>query len=150
MRHERVRLNAEGLPERRHINLTQTTFAREGLCSWRTRSSSLTCAHTTARLALTEALNALNDHALISPSAYDQLTNELDEIANGLHALDWTRNGMERSLAETLEHNDPNEPVVLRDLIERRRCMELAQADLAAKANMLHEQVLQWLECAST
>jgi len=150
MRHERVRLNADGIPERRHVNIAHTDFVREGLCSWAMRSNSLTCAHTMARFVLADALAVLRDRGFISVTTYDELTHELDEIANELHALDWTRNGLEHALANALECTDHDPNTVLRGQLELRRSLEQAHADLTARAETLHEQVLRRLEVAST
>jgi hypothetical protein len=98
MYHERV----IGVVEPRlplDCHFTETNYERVGLCRSEVRAKRLGCCHTSARIKLEDAINALNGRTEESNQLCLWLRCELNWLDNQIHLLDHRKGKAERTLA---------------------------------------------------
>lgn len=121
MNHERViRVGESMLPGACHI--TESTYERVGLCRPEVRAQRLGCSHTSARIKLEDAINALNMRSDEGNRLRQQLHNELNWLDNQIHLLDHRKGEAEKTLARLLEDTDGTG-------VPNRRATELLEAE---------------------
>ena len=116
--HERV-IFESGKTLRRHANGVEFSFVRVGLCAWDDRHIQLACAHTTARHRLINVAEALAEQRLIEKDEARLIAERVVELANTIHAADWSKGELEAAYAVANQSSDAAKAEVLRVQIKR-------------------------------
>ena len=102
--HERV-LVSDGSPLRRTIG-EEKIFVRVGLFSPEDRIGQLSCAHTTARHDLQNIVRSLAELKVLPSEEAAAIHARINELADVIHAADWSRGALEAAYATAAESND--------------------------------------------
>ncbi len=146
--HEQV-IVEDGQAKRRSRGIgIQPALLRVGLCPAEHRARQLSCAHTTARYTLENAILALHDRGAIRDSEFHALQAALSHISETIHQTDWSNGEAETRYALMQERVAEGGPSVLEvpegkrqiaELVERhQRCVE--------QLRQMRDQILQLLD----
>ena len=81
----------------------EPALGRVGLCAAEHRARQLSCAHTTARYVLVDAVVVLQEHEILTAAEAQALRLEIEEISDTIHATDWSKGEAEACYALTRE-----------------------------------------------
>ena len=128
----------------------EPALLRTGLCPAEHRARQLSCAHTTARYALADAILALHERGALSDGEAHACQSEINSIADSIHQTDWSKGEAEARYALMQERAAEGATAVLgvpeaeqwiAELVERhQRCVE--------QLRRLQEHILQRLNSA--
>jgi len=137
MAHESIPLGSDGAPARNAAS--PSGYARAGICPAAMRERHIGCSHTTARLVLRDALDALTggDDAL--------LRDELRAVENSISLLDHRRYDAETRLAQALAGGGPAAVEAARRAID---ALVTEHGAFAARAIAVRDAVLARLDAA--
>lgn len=82
----------------------EPALRRVGLCSAEHRAAQLSCAHTTARYVLGDAVLALHERGAVSDAEAGELQAEIESISESIHQTDWSKGEAEARYALMREH----------------------------------------------
>ena len=126
----------------------EPALARVGLCSDEYRARQLSCAHTTARYVLGDAVLALHDRGALADEEARELQAEIESISESIHRTDWSKGEAEARHALMRERAAATATSIfglgeterwIAELVERHhRCVERLQR--------LREHILQRLD----
>ncbi|MGH7674952.1 MAG: hypothetical protein ACREMV_06740 [Gemmatimonadales bacterium] len=113
----------------------EPALRRVGLCSDEHRAGQLSCAHTTARYVLGDAVLALHERGAVSDDEARELRAEIESVSDSIHQTDWSKGEAEARYALMRERGAgtaasmPDEMELrIAELIERHgRCVERLQ-----------------------
>jgi hypothetical protein len=100
--HERV-AQRDGLVIWQSRGESERLVVRRGLCNWEIRRQQLSCAHTTARYLLQDALTALHRAGEMSEETRASLHGQVTAIADTIHGLDTRKYDAEKLMALAAE-----------------------------------------------
>ena len=81
----------------------EPALGRVGLCAAEHRARQLSCAHTTARYVLVDAVVVLQEHEILTAAEAQALRLEIEEISDTIHATDWSKGEAEACYARLRE-----------------------------------------------
>ena len=148
--HEQV-IVEDGQAKRRSRGLgIEPALLRVGLCPAEHRARQLSCAHTTARYALENAILALRDQGALSEGASHALQAQLGHISETIHQTDWSKGEAEVRHALIQERAARGETSVLEAPEGERRIAELVERHQGCiePLRQMRDQILQRLDAA--
>ena len=123
----------------------EPALLRVGLCPAEHRARQLSCAHTTARYALENAILALRDHGALSEGESHALQAQLGHVSETIHQTDWSKGEAEARRALMKERTARRETPVLEAPEGERRIAELVERHQGCVEPLrnMRDQVLQ-------
>ena len=146
--HEQVILE-DGKAKRRSRGLgIEPALLRVGLCPAEHRARQLSCAHTTARYALENAILALHDHGALNEGESHALQAQLGHISETIHQTDWSKGEAEAHHALMQERAARGETPVLEVPEGDRRIAELVELHQGCVEQLrhMHDRILRKLD----